>query len=408
MAGRQYDAIVIGGRCAGSPTAMLLASRGYDVLLVDKATFPSDTISTHLVHPTGAAALARWGLLDRVIASGCPPIHTYCFDFGPVRLAGAPGTPHSPVAYCPRRTVLDQVLIDGAAAAGVEVREGFAVEEVLVEEGTVVGIRGAAKGGPRVTERARVVIGADGLRSIVARTTKPARYNEHPKLLCGYYSYWSGLEDDGLFAIFDRGDRGFAYASTNDGLTMVVGGWPYADRAKVDDIQGEYLRIFDRVPEVAERLRAGTQETKAVGTAVPNFFRTPFGAGWALVGDAGYNRDFVTAQGISDAFQDAELLTAALHEALSGARPWDEALGDYQRRRDERVTPLFELTLQLASFEPPPPEMEQLQAAMQGNQSAMDGFAQVVAGTLSPADFFTDENIGRILDAAGAAAPATS
>jgi flavin-dependent dehydrogenase len=404
MGGRQYDAIVVGARCAGSPTAMLLASRGYDVLLVDKATFPSDTISTHIVHPTGAAALARWGLLDRVVASGCPPIHTYSFDFGPVRLAGAPGTPESPVAYCPRRTILDQVLVDGAVAAGAEVREGFTVEEVLVEDGTVVGIRGATKGGPTVTERARVVIGADGLRSIVARTVKPERYNEHPKLLCAYYSYWSGLEDDGHFAAFDRDDRGFAYAATNDGLTMVVGGWPYAQRDEVTDIQGEYLAMFDRDPEFAERLRSGTQETKAVGTAVPNFFRTPYGPGWALVGDAGYNRDFITAQGISDAFQDAEGLTAALHEALSGTVPWDEALAGYQRARDERATPMYELTLEIASLEPPPPEMQELFGAMQGNQEAMDGFAKVNAGTLSPVEFFSEENVGRIFAAAGAGA----
>ena len=406
MGGRQYDAIVIGARCAGSPTAMLLAQRGYDVLVVDRATFPSDTMSTHVVHPVGAAALARWGLLDQVTASGCPPIHTYAFDFGPVRLAGAPGTAESPVAYCPRRTVLDQVLVEAAAAAGAEVRQGFSVEELLVEDGVVVGIRGADAGGASVTERARVVIGADGLRSIVVRTVGPERYNEHPRLLCGYYSYWSGLDDDGHFAVFDREDRGFAYAPTNDGLTMVVGGWPYAQRDTVTDIQDEYLRIFDRVPEFAERLRAGTQETRAVGTAVPNFFHKPYGPGWALVGDAGYNRDFITAQGISDAFQDAELLAAALHEALSGARPWDDALASYHRTRDERVTPIFELTLQIASLEPPPPEMQQLFAAMQGNQDAMDGFAQVNAGTLSPTAFFTDENIGRIFETAGAGAGA--
>src|SRR5574342_376208 len=104
MSARRYDAIVVGARCAGSPTAMLLARRGYDVLVVDRATFPSDTISTHLVHPPGVAALRRWGLLDRVVATGCPPIHTYVFDFGPFAITGAPGTAEMPVAYGPRRT----------------------------------------------------------------------------------------------------------------------------------------------------------------------------------------------------------------------------------------------------------------------------------------------------------------
>src|SRR5688572_20279775 len=120
MADNEYDAIVVGARCAGSPTAMLLARKGYNVLVVDRTTFPSDTISTHIVHPQGVAALARWGLRDRVVATGCPPIHTYAFDFGPFTIAGSPGTPDSPVAYCPRRTVLDPLLVEAAAQAGAE------------------------------------------------------------------------------------------------------------------------------------------------------------------------------------------------------------------------------------------------------------------------------------------------
>ena len=132
--GRLYDAIVVGARCAGSPTAMLLARRGYRVLLVDRATFPSDTMSTHVVHPLAVAALRRWGLLDRLVATGCPPLEIYAYDFGPFTIAGEPGTQDSPVAYCPRRTVLDKLLVDAAAEAGVEVREGFVVEEAPERE----------------------------------------------------------------------------------------------------------------------------------------------------------------------------------------------------------------------------------------------------------------------------------
>ena len=90
MSDESYDAIVVGARCAGSPTAMLLACKGHRVLVVDKATFPSDTMSTHLVHPPGVTALKRWGLLDRLEATGCPPIERYSFDFGPVAVAGSP------------------------------------------------------------------------------------------------------------------------------------------------------------------------------------------------------------------------------------------------------------------------------------------------------------------------------
>src|SRR5262245_50458926 len=128
-----YDAIVIGGRCAGSPTAMLLARKGYRVLVVDRATFPSDTISSHVLQPTAVSALSRWGLLDRLVATGCPPVHTYAYDFGPITIAGSPGPKESPVAYVPRRTILDKLLVDAAAEAGAEIREGFTVEDILFD-----------------------------------------------------------------------------------------------------------------------------------------------------------------------------------------------------------------------------------------------------------------------------------
>src|SRR3954465_6182536 len=135
--GNVYQAIIVGARCAGSPPAMLLARKGYRVLLVDRATFPSDTLSTHVVQPLAVAALSRWGLGDRLSATGCPPIHTYTFDFGPVTLSGTPGTEASPIAYCARPTILDKLLVDAAAESGAEVRQGFSVEEVLFEDGRV-------------------------------------------------------------------------------------------------------------------------------------------------------------------------------------------------------------------------------------------------------------------------------
>jgi 2-polyprenyl-6-methoxyphenol hydroxylase-like FAD-dependent oxidoreductase len=159
--------------------------------------------------------------------------------------------------------------------------------------------------------------------------------------------------------------------------------------------------MFDLAPEFGERIRGATRESRIAGTAVENYFRKPFGPGWALVGDAGYNKDFITAQGITDAFRDAELCADALHRALSGAETFDEVMAEYQATRDAHVLPMFEFTCQLATLEPPPPEMQQLLAAMRANQDAMDGFARVNGGVTSPAEFFSAENIGRILGAAG-------
>jgi 2-polyprenyl-6-methoxyphenol hydroxylase-like FAD-dependent oxidoreductase len=383
-----YDAIIVGARCAGSPTAMLLARKGYRVLVVDRATFPSDTVSTHVVHPLGVAALAGWGLLDRLVATGCPPIHTYAFDFGPITISGAPGTNIAPVAYCPRRTVLDKLLVDAAAEAGAEIREAFTVDEILIEDGRVVGIKGRSKGGEPVTERAQVVIGADGRYSRVAETVRAEQYNEKAPLLASYYTYWSGLPLDGRFQTYVRHQRGFAAAPTHDGLTLTVGGWPHSEfEANKKDVEGHFLKMFDLAPDFAERVRAAKREAPFAGAAVPNFFRKPYGPGWALVGDAGYNRDPITAQGITDAFHDADRCAAALDQAFSGARSFDEALRGYQRNRDERVLPMYEFTCQLATLQPPPLEMQRLLGAIQGNQKAMDGFAQMNAGTISPAEF---------------------
>ncbi len=403
---QSYDVIVVGARCAGSPTAMLLAQEGYSVLVVDRATFPSDTISTHLVHPPGVAALQRWGLLERLTATGCPPIDTYLFDFGPFTLSGAPGTAEAPVAYGPRRTVLDALLVDAASEAGAEVREGFTVEDVVFEDGRVVGVRGHGKGSGTVTERARVVIGADGRHSTVAKTVGAEQYNDKPQLLCGYYAYWSGLPMNGRWETYVRPDRGFAAWPTNDGLTLLVGGWPYAElAANKQDIEGNFLKMLDLAPHFAERVREAKREERFVGTAVLNYFRKPYGPGWALVGDAGYNKDFITAQGIADAFRDAELCVAALDQSFTGERTFDDAMASYQSTRDEHVLPMYEFTTQLATLEPPPEELQQLLGAMAGNQEAMDGFARVNAGVTSPAEFFAEDNVAGILSAAGA--PAT-
>jgi 2-polyprenyl-6-methoxyphenol hydroxylase-like FAD-dependent oxidoreductase len=407
MAINRYDAIVVGARCAGSPTAMLLARKGYKVLVVDRARFPSDTVSTHLLHPPGVAALARWGLLERLVATGCPPIGTYAFDFGPFTLSGAPGTADAPVAYAPRRTVLDKLLVDAAADAGAEVREEFSVQEVLVEEGRVIGIRGHGGAGRSVTERARVVVGADGRHSLVARAVGPEEYHEKPRLQVSYYTYWGGLPMDGRFETYIRPDRGFAAWPTHDDLTLVIGGWPYAEhKANRHDLEATYLTMLELAPAFADRVAAATRQGRLVGAAVPNYFRRPYGPGWALVGDAGYTKDFITAQGMHDAFRDAEGCATALHEAFSGARPFDTAMAAYQSSRDTQVVPMYELTTQLATLQPPPPELQRLLGAIHGHQQAMDAFARVIAGVTSPAEFFSEEHIRRITLRAGAAAPA--
>jgi 2-polyprenyl-6-methoxyphenol hydroxylase-like FAD-dependent oxidoreductase len=242
-----------------------------------------------------------------------------------------------------------------------------------------------------------VVVGADGLHSLVARCVTPEQYNERPPLLAGYYTYWSGLPMEGRFEAYDRGDRNWAAWPTNDGLTLVIVGWPIAQfEANRSDVERHYLEALERAPAFAERVRAARREERFVGMAVPNFFRKPYGPGWALVGDAGYNRDFITAQGISDAFRDAEMCATAVHESLTGARPFDAAMEAYRSTRDTRVAAIYDFTCEFASFTPPPPERQQLLGAVHGNREAMDGFAQIISGVTSPAEFFSEANVKRI------------
>ena len=398
-----WDVIVVGARCAGSPTAMLLARKGYRVLVVDKATFPSDVISTLVIHPHGVECLERWGLLDQVVDSGCPPIHTYVFDFGALTIAGSPGTAGSPVAYAPRRFVLDEVLVRAAAAAGAEVREGAIVEDVVIEDGRVVGITGHRKTGGSFTERAAIVIGADGRYSRVADAVSAATYHEKPTVLASYYSYWSNLPMDGRFETYVRPNRGFAALPTHDDRTLVIAGWPYAEfEANKRDLEASYRRVFELAPSFAERLRGAKQEDRLFGATVPNFFRKPYGPGWVLVGDAGYIKDPITAQGITDAFHDAERCAAALDLALSGTSSFEDAFADYQRDRDDYALPRFDMTWQIATLAPPPAELQQVLAAIHGNQAAMDAFVRLNAGIMSPAEFFAPEHLGPIMAAAQA------
>jgi 2-polyprenyl-6-methoxyphenol hydroxylase-like FAD-dependent oxidoreductase len=385
---------------------MLLARKGYRVLLLDKATFPSDTMSTHFVHPPGVAALARWGLLERLEATGCPAVQTYSFDFGPLTISGSP-QPIDGIArgYCPRRTVLDQLLVDAAVEAGAELREGFTVDELLGSDGAVTGIRGRLRGGAVMAERASTVIGADGKHSLVAKAVAAEQYNERPSHLAMYYAYWSGLPIAG-FDTTVRADarRGWAAIATHDDLTVLPFGWPIEEfQTNRKDIEGNFFATIALAPEFAERVHAATRESRFVGSAeLPGYLRKPFGPGWALIGDAGYHKNPITAMGINDAFRDAELLADALDDVFSGRRTYEEAMIGYQQARDRVALPVYELTDDFAQLRPPPPELAQLLGAMQGNQEAMDAFVSVQAATLPAPEFFEPGNVGRIMREAGA------
>lgn len=254
-----------------------------------------------------------------------------------------------------------------------------------------------------MTERASIVIGADGRHSVVAKAVGPDQYHDRPSRMAMYYAYWRDLPVRG-FETFVRAEagRGWAAAPTHDDLTVVPFGWPIAEfHEHRGDIERTFLAATELAPDFAERIHAATRVSRFNGTAqLPGYFRTPYGPGWALVGDAGYHKNPITAMGISDAFRDAELVARAVHDALAGRRSWEEGMGSYQEIRDREALPIYEFTDDFARIEPPPPEMQQLFGAMCNNQEAMDDFVSVQASTLPAPEFFAPENLGRIMAAA--------
>jgi flavin-dependent dehydrogenase len=386
-----YDAIVVGTRVAGASTAMLLARRGLKVLAVDRARFPSDTLSTHQVQVPGAARLARWGLLDPLRDAGTPPARRVRFDARSVVLEGCwPAVDGVDALYSPRRTRLDKLLVDAARAAGAEVREGFAVDEVLFDGDRVSGIRGGA-----IRETARLVVGADGRHSLVAKAVRAPAYHGKPPLSIAYYTYWAGVPVAGG-EMYQRDRRMIGAWPTDDGLVLTYVAAPADEFGGFRrDPEAAILRSLDAAGDLGERARAGERAERVFGTAdLPNRFRVPHGPGWALVGDAGLLMDPITGQGIAHAFRDAERLA----DAVAAGEPLDAA---YRARRDAETLPMYEMTTDLAAFPPARPEQRLLLEALEGRPDEISRFLGVLAGSEPATDYFAPRNLLRLLGARG-------
>src|SRR3954453_21235476 len=268
-----YDVIVVGARCAGASTALLLVGRGHRVLLVDRAAFPSDmAMSTHLVWPRGVAQLAKWGLQKSLADSGCPPLLTARMDFGEVVLEG-PLEPAGQVmqAYAPRRSVLDGLLVDAAASAGAELRERITVEALLRDGDRVTGVRGRSRGGRPFEAQASLVVGADGMHSTVARLVGAEEYHARPPLMGTYFAYFSGVPTEGI-EFYPREWRAAYGWRTNDDLTLVGINWTAADYPQARaDVENEFDRALEAAaPGLAERVRGGRRETRFIGGSRAN------------------------------------------------------------------------------------------------------------------------------------------
>ena len=380
----RHDVIVVGARVAGAATAMLLARAGLRVLVVDRARFPSDTLSTHQVQVPGIERLRRWGLLDR-IADGAPATVRVRLDAGRAVLDGSyPGALHSP-----RRTVLDAMLVDAAREAGAEVREGFGVDDLLWSEGRVVGIRGRSRGGAAaVEERAPLVIGADGKRSFVAAAVGARRYRVRPPRTFACYSYFSGVPLP-VGEIYQRDGLTAPAFATNDGLSMIcVFGSLGSFDAFRRDVDAGFQAMVDRCGDLGERIRAGERvERFRSAPDVTNEFRQPYGPGWALVGDAGLVMDPVGAQGISNAFRDAEALAAAV---LGGD------FAGYHQERDALVGAMYDLVGDMGRLRLTARQALLLRS-IADRPAEVDRFLGVLAGVVPAGPYFRPTALARTL-----------
>jgi flavin-dependent dehydrogenase len=363
----RVDAVVVGARCAGAATALLLARAGARVLLVDKGLYGSDTTSTHALMRGAVLQLHRWGVLPTLVAAGTPPVHSTTFSY-PQQDVTVAIEPRFGVnaLYAPRRALLDRTLVDAAADSGAEVRYGVRIDDVLVDEhGRVRGIT-AIESGTRHHIEAEVVIGADGLHSTIARRVGAVRVVEGRHAAGVLYSYWENLPVDGYYWRFQTG-ASMGAIPTNQGATCVFASVP-SERFRSEihaDASSAYRRLIREVsPEFNARLHEARQvePVRGFGGHV-GFIKRSTGAGWALVGDAGYFKDPITAHGITDALRDAELLARAIVKGTTAA------YAGYETTRHDLSRRLFEVTDDIASFAWTDVEVQSLHRAFSSEMS---------------------------------------
>ena len=352
----RYDTVVVGGRVAGASTAMLLARQGLRVLMVERSRYGSDTLSTLALMRAAVLQLSRWGVLDGLQAAGTPAIRSTSFYYGDeaIDIALKPRDGIDAL-YSPRRTVLDPLLVDAAVAAGVDVWHGVRLVDVVkTPQGRVCGavIEHPEKGAVRVD--AGIVIGADGGRSTVAALVGAEKVHTGRHASGVVYGFWSGLGQEDTHWHFASGMGGMGGLGagafpTNDGHTLVfasTGSARFHEEIRFDIDAGYHRMLEECAPELAARIAGAERSRSLRGFAGQvGFLRKCQGPGWALVGDAGYFKDPITAHGITDALRDAELLARAV------VRGSDEALADYQAVRDELSLPLSRITDEIAAYQ---------------------------------------------------------
>lgn len=403
-AGDDFDVIVVGARCAGATAAMLLGRAGLRVLLLERTTFPADTLSTLYIQQPGVALLSRWGLLDRVRDSGCPRLDRVTYRLDDVVVTGCA----SPIdgireSYAPRRLILDRILVEAAIDSGAEFRDGCTVTAVDTVDGRVVGLRyREGRREHRVT--ARLIVGADGMRSTVAELVGAKTIIENDRLTCAYYSYWEGV--DAHFELYE-GDTGWVSTVPTNDAVLVSAYFPQDRFDEVrHDAQPAYLaNIEANAPGVARRLADATQVDRLYGTGDQrNFFRQATGPGWVLIGDAGHHKDSLTARGIGDAFHQALMLSDGVAEVVDDRDALDDRLAQFADDREPTFMESYQSTL-LVAQSAARQKRKMMLAAVGSSPELTQRYFDTVAGILPVSQLYTPELQQRLAEAMRSSTP---
>lgn len=337
----RFDVVVVGARCAGSPLATMLARQGLSVCLVDRTHFPSETPSTHVIQSCGVEVLDRLGMLDTILAAGAVPLDrgTLMIDDA-VRIESTLyPTVFTHPALCVRRVTLDALLVEAAVSAGADVRTGLRVSGLTVEDGRVTGLE--TTGGEPI--QARLVVGADGRHSTVASLVGASEYHVTSPGRMFAWAYFEGAADrEGRIRLGRQGKLAFVAAPTDGDLYMAAVVVDMADQAEFHaDRDANFAAGIRAWPELADVIAGGRRVGPIrVVTNWHGYFRQSAGPGWALVGDAGHFKDPSPAQGISDAFRQADQLALAIEDGLGNTSP-DAALQRWWRWRDDDAYEMY-------------------------------------------------------------------
>ncbi|MFD3707528.1 NAD(P)/FAD-dependent oxidoreductase [Nocardia sp. NPDC058658] len=343
----QVDVLVVGARCAGAILGLLLARQGLDVLVVDKSRFPSDRLSTHMFELSGASVLQRCGILDAVLATGAPAHQAYCMTIDGAELSSdlvrAEDDPLG--GYSVRRHQLDEKLVAGAREAGARIIEACHFEDVILRNGRVVGARLTQQSTPTVTEvSARLVVGADGVRSTVARAVGAREYyrTENQRgMVWAYYQDYRPEHPARLHFHRNRDRMVFAWPS-DSGLLTVIAAPPVAEVSALRRNEAAFAEYISASPEITSMIQGADRlGAPRSATRYPGYFRAASGKGWVLLGDAGHFKDPILGQGISDAFRQAEELAQRIAMSGLSPRPLDTALRAWWRWRDADAMQMY-------------------------------------------------------------------